>query len=147
MALMENCHDKVIEMNNYTFHRIIFNMQFTSHYNVLDGIEPSSTICHPMKKFGVPMTILHPMLISPLLPKDINPNTHHIELLLHSQSSILSTKERDNYCSSSLNNLILSTKQPTYSQTWPRTSLFHSLSLSLRKLCFFAKIKLGEPTH
>ena len=67
----------LIAVNNSTFHgRILIENQMI-HFDSKDGSEFPPAVSHTMKRFGIAVIKLDPMLFGLLPPKDVHPTKHH----------------------------------------------------------------------
>jgi len=76
----------LIELNNCSFHQGSIGKALTIHFNFVNSIKLSPSICHLMEKFGVAVTIHKPMLLRYLTPVNIQRATHQGEFFFNFQS-------------------------------------------------------------
>jgi len=62
----------LIKLNNGILHHLFLAINLAIHFNILNSIEFSPIVRHSMEKFGIPIPLLHPMLLGSLPPKNIN---------------------------------------------------------------------------
>ena len=76
----------LIEVDNRISGGSNINIKLAIHLDFVNSIKLSPPICHLVEKFGITITILNPLLLYSLAPKDINGFSHHREFFFNSQS-------------------------------------------------------------